>query len=224
MKLYIFGDSFSIWRPEKQSWVHSLTAKYEVENFSYPGASNANIFVKFLEIHQCIIPEDIVIISWSDINRNYDSKRSTERRPIFDEYLFHPTLQKMHDKSYLDRTKELIKECNLKALIVWAFPSEYKFNNTPASWVQPEFNYIDYNTYEYSVNFENEVKPALVHFSRIEIEKENISQQEILKAYTNDRRSNHIGNVKVHSELVKIVDEFIIGQTSGQIDLKQRLA
>jgi hypothetical protein len=140
-----------------------------VENFSYGGASNANIFAKFLEIYQRISHEDIVIISWSDINRNYDSKRSTERRPIFDEYLFHPTLQKMHDKSYLDRTKELIKECNLKALIVWAFPSEYKFNNISTNWVQPEFNYIDYNTYEYSVYFENEVKPALVNFSRIEI-------------------------------------------------------
>ena len=224
MRLYIFGDSFSIWRPEEQSWVHLLTEKYDVENFSYPGASNANIFLKFLEIHQCIVPEDIVIISWSDINRNYDSKNSTERRLIFDEYFFHQTLQKMHDKSYLERTKELIKECNLKALVVWAFPSEYKFNNTPASWVQPEFNYIDYNTYEYSVDFENEVKPALVYFSRIEIEKENVSEHEILKAYARDTRPNHISNLKVHDELVKIVDEFILGKISGQINLKQRLA
>jgi hypothetical protein len=63
-----------------------------------------------------------------------------------------------------------------------------------------------------------------VHFSRIEIEKENMSEQEILKAYANDTRPNHISNTNVHSELIKIVDEFIIGKISGQINLKQRLA
>jgi hypothetical protein len=224
MKLYILGDSFSMWNGKGWAWIHSLTAKYNVENFSYSGASNANIFAKFLEIHQQISPEDVVIISWSDINRNYDSKRTAERRAMFDEHFFHQTLHKMHDTLYLESTKKLIKEYNLRALIIWAFPSDYKFNNNSVSWSQPEFNYIDYTTYEYSVDFENEVKPALVHFSRLEIEKENISEQEILKAYTNETRPNHIGNTKVHSELVKIVDEFIAGQTSGQIDLKQRLA
>jgi hypothetical protein len=224
MKLYVLGDSFSMRSVREWSWISRLTTKYDVKNFSYSGASNANIFAKFLEIYQHISPEDAVIISWSDTNRNYDSERTAERREIFSKYFFHPELHKMHDTAYLKRTKELITEYNIRALIIWAFPSDYKFNNAPANWIQPEFNYIDFNTYEYSVDFENEVKPALVYFSRIEIEKENISQQEIIKAYTNDRRPNHIGNVKVHSELVKIVDEFIIGQTSGQINLKQRLA
>jgi hypothetical protein len=109
-------------------------------------------------------------------------------------------------------------------LTVWAFPSEYQFNNTSTNWQHPEFNYIDYNTYEYSVNFYNEVKPALIHFSRLEIEKENVSHDDIRAAYTNDLRPNHIGDYKVHSELVKIVDEFITGKISGQINLKQRLA
>lgn len=224
MKLYILGDSFSAHAGRKWAWTTALTAKYNVENYSYSSASNANIFAKFLEIHQHIAPEDVVIISWSDTNRNYDSKRTAQRRDMYDKYFFHPTLHRMHDTAYLNRTKELITEYNIRALIIWAFPSDYEFNNAPTSWVHPEFNYIDYNTYEYSVNFENEVKPALVHFSRIEIEKENISEQEILKAYANDTRPNHISNVNVHSELIKIVDEFIIGKISGQINLKQRLA
>ena len=223
MKLYILGDSFATHDFREWSWINALTAKYNVENFSYSGASNANIFAKFLDIYRGISPNDVVIIGWSDMYRNYDSQRTAERRVMFDSYFFHPTLHKMHDTLYLQRTNELIKENNLRALIVWAFPSEYKFNNAPASWIQPEFNYIDYNTYEYSVNFENEVKPALVHFSRLEIEKENISEQEVLNAYMNETRPNHISNRKVHSELTKIVDEFISGTISGQINLKQRL-
>ena len=224
MKLYILGDSFSMWNGKEWAWIHSLTARYDVENFSYSGASNANIFAKFLEIYQNITPEDAVIISWSDIHRNYDAYRTAERRTIFDAYFFHQTLHKMHDTLYLERTKELINEYNIRALVIWAFPSDYKFNNTPANWSQPEFNYIDHNTYEYSVDFKNEVKPALIHFSRLEIEKENTSEQKILEAYKNETRPNHIGDYKVHSELIKIVDEFITGQTSGQINLKQRLA
>jgi hypothetical protein len=222
MKLYILGDSFSSYRQDPRSWITALTAKYDVENFSYAGASNANIFAKFLEIYQRLSLEDAVIISWSDAYRNYDSQRTPKRRTMFETYFFHPTLHRMHDTAYLNRTKELITEYNIRALIVWAFPSDYKFNNAPTSWNEPEFNYIDYNTYEYSVDFENEVKPALIHFSRIEIEKENVSREKILEAYANETRANHIGNPKVHSELVKIVDEFIIGKTSGQINLKQR--
>ena len=56
MKLYILGDSFSTHTGRKWAWTTALTAKYNVENYSYSGASNANIFAKFLEIHQHIVP------------------------------------------------------------------------------------------------------------------------------------------------------------------------
>lgn len=224
MKLYILGDSFTTRDYREWSWINALTVKYNVENFSYPGASNANIFAKFLEIYWSISSEDVVIISWSDINRNYDSQRTAGTRSLFEKYFFHETLHKLHDTSYLEHTKKIIKENNLRVLIVWAFPSEYKFNDIPTNWQHPEFNYIDYNTYKYSVNFYNEVKPALIHFSRLEIEKENVSRDAISAAYANDRRPNHIEDYKVHSELVKIVEEFIAGKISGQINLKQRLA
>ena len=51
MKLYILGDSFSTHTGRKWAWTTALTAKYNVENYSYSGASNANIFAKFLQMH-----------------------------------------------------------------------------------------------------------------------------------------------------------------------------
>jgi hypothetical protein len=80
----------------------------------------------------------------------------------------------------------------------------------------PKYYYLD--------TFENEVKPALIYFSKKEV-GHCTTTNDIIDYFKNkDNRPNHIGNVRVHNELTKIVAEFIKGRTSGQIDLIKRLS
>lgn len=230
-KLYIFGDSFSVnyGQPsliqrffekttiyeQQPSWIQQLSQKYKVRNFSEGGYSNSHIFLKFVENIDSITSNDFVIIGWSDVTRPYaDIKMTQKLRELYMEYFYSHRLHREHSKMYMSTVKEILIKRNIPHLIFWSFPSYY--DNGP-SWTCR-----DLNNFVYCDEFANEIRPALIYFSRIELDS-NLTVQEYIEYMGNDSRLNHVGNATVHNELFKIVVDVIDGKLSGMIDLKQRL-
>ena len=228
--IYIFGDSFFCrWVEDNvnYSWILQLTKKYSVCNYSIPGASNQEIYLSFLKNIDIITSNDVVLLGWSEPNRFYVNPEVTKNDKIYEMYhknFYNKTLVKLQYQSFMSEVKKTIKEKNIKTLFFWSFPSDYidppKEN---ANWLDAILSNINETNYQYLDSFENEVKPALIYFSKKEVEHFT-SQDEIVNYFRKkDRRPNHISNEKIHNELVKIVIEFIENKIDGQIDLIERL-
>ena len=230
-ELYIFGDSFSTsyeqpsliqrifenirLHAKQLSWIEQLSRKYKVRNFSKGGHSNSHIFLKFVENIDSISSNDFVIIGWSDVTRPYANvKMNNELRKLYTEHFYNYRLHGEQTKLYMVRVKELLIERNIPHLIFWAFPSEYTNGSSWSCRILEEYIYYD--------NFVNEIRPALIYFSRMELDP-TLSSQEIIKILGDDSRPNHLGEWCIHDELFKIVVDVIDGKLSGMIDLKQRL-
>ena len=230
-KLYIFGDSFSksyeqpsliqrifeniILHAKQLSWIQQLSQKYKVKNFSEGGYSNSHIFLKFVENIDSITSNDFVIIGWSDVTRPYANIPMTQKlRESYVKNFYNYRLHTEHTKMYMTTVKEILIKRNIPHLIFWAFPSDYA-NGSPWTCRDP-------NDFIYCDEFTNEIRPALIYFSRIELDS-NLTVQESIEYMGNDPRLNHIDNTAVHKELFKIVVDVIDGKLSGMIDLKQRL-
>lgn len=230
-KLYIFGDSFSVnyARPsliqklfenttiyeQQLSWIHQLSQKYKVRNFSEGGYSNSHIFLKFIENIDSVTSNDFVIIGWTDVTRPYANMKMTQKlRELYVEHFYNYRLHREHSKLYMTTVKEILIKRNIPHLIFWSFPSDYA--NLPA------WTCRDPNDFIYCDEFANEIRPALIYFSRIELDS-NLTVQESIEYMGNDPRLNHIANTAVHKELFKIVVDVMDGKLSGMIDLKQRL-
>ena len=225
----MFGDSFladqSVHKNKKlidgvltvdQSWVQQLSRKYSVRNLSSPGSSNSDIFLKFVENIDNITSEDFVLIGWSDATRPYCLEKITPRlREIYMTYFYNPRLHVENQTLYMKSVSDTLIERNINHLVFWSFPTGYIGKNT--SWVSR-----DHEAYTYNANFKNEIRPALVYFSRIELDS-NLTPEAVIAQMGNDNRPNHINTELVHNELAKVVREVIEGNLSGMIDLKQRL-
>jgi hypothetical protein len=125
----------------------------------------------------------------------------------------------MQSDMYLDKIKAVVKQRKIRMLFFWAFPSGY---GDSSGWTSSKF--ISEDRLVYSHTFENEVRPALIYFSRIEIPKEQSNTEEkLLDFAAKDIRPNHIASQKLHDELFKIVDDVFHHRLAGQINLKNRL-
>jgi hypothetical protein len=216
MAIFIYGDSFSL--PHGgNSWVNRLDKDHKIVNRSLGGASNHYIFLKFMEDANHITADDIVIISWSDWSRHYsiDPTTVSESFKSFYKYFWNEPLLELQSSLYLDKIKAVVKERNIRMLFIWGFPTSFgdvKF------WTDPGDVLID--QLEYSHSFENEIRPALMYFSRKELPKNVSNNQELITQYfRNDTRSNHIADTTIHIKLATIVEEFYKTNICGQIDL-----
>ena len=62
------------------------------------------------------------------------------------------------------------------------------------------------------------------HFSKKEIEHLNINNhRRVAEYFIGDRRSNHLGDQRMHDALYNIVCDFAQGRIAGQINLNYRL-
>jgi len=205
-----------------------LTNKHFVVNSAIPGASNHEIYLSFLKYANIITPDDHVLFGWSDPSRFYVNSginKNEKTYRVYYENFYNKTLDTLQQKTFMGEIKKIIKEKNFKTLFFWSFPSDYiDAPKENASWVDAIASNIDLTKYYYLDTFENEVKPALIYFSKKEVEHCTTTTDIIDYFKNKDNRPNHIGNVRVHNELTKIVAEFIKGRTSGQIDLIKRLS
>ena len=230
-ELYIFGDSFStsyeqpsliqrifantISHAKQLSWIQQLSQKYKVSNFSEGGYGNPHIFLKFIENIDSVTSNDFVIIGWTDVTRPYANIKMTHKlRELYVEHFYNYRLHREHTKMYMTAVKEILIKRNIPHLIFWSFPSDYA---NISKWTCR-----DPNDFIYCDEFTNEIRPALIYFSRIELDS-NLTVQESIEYMGNDSRLNHIDNPAVHKELFKIVVDVMDGKLSGMIDLKQRL-
>jgi hypothetical protein len=220
MSIFIYGDSFSLPHGEN-SWVNRLDKRHEIINRSLSGASNHYIFLKFMEDANHITADDIIIICWSDWSRHYsiDPTTVSESFKSFYKYFWNPPLLEIQSLLYLDKIKSVSIEKKLRLLFIWGFPTSF---GSIDFWTAP--GDVELDQLSYSHSFENEIRPALMYFSRKELPS-NISnnQDSIIHYFKEDTRSNHINNVDVHIELAKIIEEFYQSKISGQINLKDRL-
>jgi hypothetical protein len=225
-KLYIFGNSFTLKSNCDYSWINQLDNAYSVLNLSRSGENNGGIFLKFLEYRDTITEDDVIIICWSDYHRFYvndpsifNKKKTLER--TYYEYFYNKELLKYQSHGYLDQIVKIVEQKNFKMLFFWAIPTEFK---NMANWIDTKFDYLSTDSYVYSHDLKNEVRPALIYFSRKEID-ELISKNEkaLINLYQHDSRPSHISDKNVHNELFNIVDEFIKDNVSGIINLEDRL-
>ena len=222
MTIFMYGDSFSVSAKVRcTSWIDQLHGKHQLTNRSIAGASNHCIFLKFMEDLDRITSDDLVVFCWSENQRYYqkDPKTSFKIHHLYHKHFYNQHLLEMQSEMYLDKIKAVVKERKIRMLFFWAFPSGY---SDSIYWVSSKF--ISEDSLVYSHTFENEVRPALIYFSRIEIPEENSNTEEkLLDFASKDIRPNHIASQKLHDELFKIVDDVFHHRLEGQINLKNRL-
>jgi hypothetical protein len=225
--IYVFGDSFFcrwVSHNVEYGWIYQLTKKYSVFDFAIGGASNHDIYLKFLHQVNNITPDDVILFGWSDPSRFYVNPGITRDYKLYYKNFYNKTLSMLQEKSYTSEVKNLIKEKNLKALFFWSFPSDYvEVSQENFGWVESMLADTTDQQYYYITTFENEVKPALIYFSKKEVADFKLADEVIHYFQKQDKRPNHISDKVIHDELVKIVVEFIENQTSGQIDIIKRL-
>ena len=224
-KIYIFGDSFFIWDPVPWSWINLLDKTYSIECCAAPGASNQEIYLSFLEHYNQITPNDLIILGWSDSNRTYVNpqvKKESYPLKLYHTTFYNKELTELYSDSIMGKIKCIVEDKNLKALFFWSFPSDYDVDNNDSNWIDALISNLDHSNYLYRKEFKNEVRPALIYFSKKEVEHLK-SADKISKYFSKDRRPNHISAEHIHKELYNIVTEFLENKISGQVDLLQRL-
>jgi hypothetical protein len=215
MTIFMYGDSFSVSNKVRYtSWIDQLHGKHQLTNRSIEGASNHYIFLKFMEDLDRITTDDLVVFCWSENQRYYqkDTKKTQEVDQLYHKHFYNQRLLEMQSEMYLDKIEAVVKERKIHMLFFWAFPSGYTDSK---NWWWISSKSVSEDRLIYSHTFENEVRPALMYFSRMELSEENFP--------INDIRPNHIASQRLHDELFKIVDDVFHHRLEGQINLKNRL-
>ena len=218
--IHIFGGSYAQLELGMDSWVTKLSNNYDVCNYAKSNSSNPKIFLSFKEQENNIKAGDVVIMSWNDYFFPYINdvnsvplKIKNKIMKTYIQYFFNNELTKYHYEYYLNHVKEAVSNKSAKLIVVWAFPSNYMgAENFPYN-----YNHSDYKNFTYSVNFENEIRPALVYFSHTEIM--HLTESERIQIHNNDPRPNHIGNLKLHDTIYTKLTQLISGELSGVVDL-----
>lgn len=191
------------------SWANRVAETFLVRNYSKPGASCSFILNSLTESINTgeITTNDYVIICWSDKNRDYLILTDPDwRQQVNTRY-----------SQILTDTATLLASSNLKHLVLWGFPSEYGESN---SWNSEEFLYMDKDTYHYTHNFDNMIKPALIYYSRQELK--HITDHTVLgETLAADLRPNHIGNMETHAKLTELIFKFINNEITGCVDIEE---
>ena len=198
-KVFIFGGSFSV---DEGGWTDTIRNNYKLVNFSFGGASCSQILEKIKRQIDNINLDDFVIICWSDMNREYLNQLwiNLDHLKIKETYI-----------NNLNSAKKILEDRKINHLIIWALPSDY---GKTRSWTTVDFAYLDKEKYEYIVNFKNEIRPALIYFSRKEL-LHITDDNELVNAFKYDKRPNHIRNLKIHILLSDAIIKFIEEEITG---------
>ena len=221
-RVFLFADSFGTLTHTRYSWVDKLHANYHLVNKSSGGASTQEIGKRFLATVDRIKPEDTVIIGISDPGRFYISneKKRNEYYEMYYELFYDKVISRIHYEGCLNKIKEVAKERNLKLLVFWSFPSDYNKSEVD-NWTDLDFHTCHDEDYVYDTTFENEIKPALIYISRREIPRK-FTPEQLVDAFLNDNRPNHISSASFHEEMYSVVTKFINNEVKGQIMLSKK--
>ena len=203
--IFVFGDSFAIRTHLTWAWPRLLEQNYTVYNRAVGGSSCSAILEKLKESISSneIASDDFIVLCLSDKTREY--------MEIADPEWNTKTTEKYN--LTLNEIKSILE--NFRHVVIWGFPSDY---GDSGGWLNEKFSYIDKDSYVYNVGFKNEIKPALIYYSRQEY-KNIRNHKQMSRIFSNDRRPNHIGNDEIHKKIFGAVLEFVNGTASGCIDL-----
>lgn len=222
-KIYIIGDSFAglSTTGNVTSWSKLISKNYPIEHISIPGGSNQEIMLAFLNLVDNVTPADIVVLGWSSPHRFYVSNSNESFRNeawnIHYKYFYNDTVSRVHYEACLNKVKQVATDKNIRLLVFWSFPSDHP---SSINWSSADFHLIPHTDYIYDASFDNEIKPALIYFSRLEIPK-NLDDAAISKFYANDRRPGHINDVELHKKIYNIVVKFYNNEIRGCINLEK---
>jgi hypothetical protein len=206
-KIFVFGDSFSTSSRHNWSWINRLSEKYNLSNYSAAGLSCSKILdlfqSKFLFNE---IEKSFVIFCLSDKSRDYMNIEDPEW-DLKSKSIYRQSISKIY---------EILNDKNINHVIVWGFPSDYAEVN---GWLNKKFVYVDKNTYKYFIEFSNQIKPALIYYSRQEC-KHIVNEKKLCEYFSNDRRPNHIANEEIHKKLADVVSKFINKEITGSVNLE----
>jgi hypothetical protein len=164
-----------------------------------------------------------VILAWSEPSRFYLRPGISRTDSLYEIYwtnFYNEILDNLHQKLYTDEVKRLAKLKKLKLLILWSFPSNYNIADIEnPNWLHSTGNESEYI---YIDEFDNEIKPPLIHFSKKEV-AHITDHAELTNYFRKDTRSNHIGDQRIHDALHDIICEFVENKLSGKINLYNRL-
>ena len=206
-EILVFGDSFSVASPHKWSWINLLSEKYKLNNHSKIGLSTSQVRDRLKSV---VINDEshdnFLIICLTDKTREYmnieDPAWNAKSTLLY--------------KQSLSDIKEILKNQKNNFVIIWSFPSEY---GKVKGWLSNNFIYVDKNTYEYFISFNNEIKPALIYYSRQEC-SHITNEDRLAKFFVQDIRPNHIANPDVHKRIAETVVKFINKEISGSVNLE----
>lgn len=206
-EILVFGDSFSALSPHKWSWINLLSEKYKLTNHSKIGSSTSQIRDRLKSrLEKDESNDNFLIICLSDKTREYMNVEDPE---------WNIKATSSYKQSLID-IQEILENQQNNFVVLWSFPSEY---GKVTGWLSKKFVYIDKNTYEYFASFANEIKPALIYYSRQECS--HITNEDKLgKFFAQDSRPNHIADPEVHKRIAETVVKFINKEISGSVNLE----
>lgn len=221
--IYIFGGSFVV-PGSDDSWVTKLSSTYDVCNCAKENSANPSIFLKFLSMKDQIKTNDTVIIVWDDYMfpnvNNIDNIPAKKRDTIMGtylEYFFNSDLAKMHYEYYLNFVKDFTKQNSINLIVLWAVPTNYILESDWANQGPWGSDYSDPNKFVYAVNFQNEIRPALMYFSKKELSE--LSPKQLEKYLVEDPRPNHIADLSIHDKIYSAVTSLVNNAFTGCINL-----
>jgi hypothetical protein len=221
--IYIFGGSF-LAPGATDSWITRLSNNYDVCNLAKQNSANPNIFLTFLSTRDKMVKDDTVIIAWDDYMfpnvNNIDNIPARKRDTIMGtylEYFFDSNLAKLHYDYYLNYVKDYAVANSINLIVLWAVPSNYITTDTWVSQGPWSYDYLKPDEFQYAVNFKNEIRPALMYFSKKELD--GLTAKELEKYLMDDPRPNHIKDLTVHDKLYSTVSDFVDKRQTGCVNL-----
>ena len=219
--IYIFGGSYAVDENNPISWVTRLGKTYQVTNLAKSNTSNSDMLLALMAVYQKINPDDTVIVVWNDFMFPYTGgictlpfDKQEQLLSTYFEYFYNDSLAFEHYLYTLNKFKELCSKSKL--IVLWANPSNKAVSHT---WPWNQDHDLDWKKHTFAVDFEKEIRPALVYFSKSEIKKMKLKGSELTKILTDDPRPNHIGSLSVHNEIYLSIDKFINNTATGVITL-----
>jgi hypothetical protein len=219
--IYIFGGSYAVDEKNPISWVTRLGKTYQVTNLAKSNTSNSDILLALMSMYQKLNSNDTVIVTWNDFMfpytgsiRNLPLEKQEKLLADYFEYFYNDELAFEHYLYTLNRFKELCSQSKL--IVLWSTPSNQSLIFT---WPWEQDFHLNWKKHTFAFNFENEIRPGLVYFSKHELKNMNLKGNELKNMLIDDPRPNHIGNISVHDQIYNTLVKFINNDTSGIISL-----
>jgi len=214
--IYIIGGSYA--EKCEPGWSYLLAQKYKVKNLAKANTSNTEIFLKLSKISNKLTVKDFVVVVWAvetwPYIKNFNEQDEKGKEYLMENYVKYyndEECTRMHYLLYLNNIESLLN--GAKLICLWTMPCNYK----PNLFLPDVFDnfLIKPNKHKFLKEFDNQIKPALTYFSFIE---SNNKEKRI-----NDDRPNHIADLNVHQNIVKAVENFMLNDVKGTIDIKDNM-